>query len=667
MQTPSSALLRNSGDPGSFNHDKHERDPTGLPARKTSGERARTHRRISCFSCFSWSIVGAALLTAPGVCFADPATDAPTPVAPVVVDATRLPTLVTDAPDIQVIDRAQIDARQAVYAADILDTVPGLALTRTGAFGGVTSIRMRGASSDKTLVLIDGVPQNDASDPNGLYDFANLDLANVEKIEILQGPQSSLWGSDAIGGVVSLTTRQENGWRAAVEGGSLDSFDGSAAAGKRTDAWAAGVSVSGDRSDGVSKADGFPERDPYSSWNVGGYGRASIGDKVVVDGRIFYDDSRANTDGYDSNFVFGDTPEFATYHSWTGDIRAVIHDPWGFTQTLTVGGYALDRGALGNVDPAQDSRFTASRQDYRWTAEHGAPTERFGVVFGAERIHEHGSLSDGSSLALGTTSGFAIARFRPIAPLTLSGSVRYDAPDTFHGQATGRASAVLKLPAGFQVEGSLGQGFKTPTISEIFCDFCFPGGPSTGLKPEHAEGWDAAIGWVSPDRRYSAKLTAYRLGVRDQIEFSLAFPFRYFNLDRTRTNGLEAQVDAELMHGLSLHAEYAYTDAVDVVAGTQMLRVPRNAGSVSLDWSHGRWQANLMVRAEGRDADIDPSTFLPTPRPGFVLANLAGSYALNDRLQLTARIENLGDTHYQEALGYGEPRRMFWFGIRAKG
>ena len=235
----------------------------------------------------------ATALAAPALCLADP-TPAPAPdtsevivadyrVSPLVVEATRLPTYETDVPDIQVIDRAQIDARQAVFAADILDTVPGLALTRDGAFGGITSIRMRGASSDKTLVLIDGVPQNDASDPNGAYDFANLDLANVERIEILQGPQSALWGSDAIGGVISLTTREENGWRASVEGGSLDTFDGSAAAGRSTDAWAAGLSISGYRSDGVSKADGFPERDPYAAWNVGGYGRVDVGAHVVIE------------------------------------------------------------------------------------------------------------------------------------------------------------------------------------------------------------------------------------------------------------------------------------------------------------------------------------------------------------------------------------------------
>ncbi len=610
-------------------------------------------------------LASAALVAAPALALADPP-DQTISSTPVVVNATRLPTLITDAPDVIVIDRSQIDARQAVFAQDILDTVPGLAVTDTGAFGGVTSVRIRGASSDKTLVLIDGVPQNDASDPNGAYDFSQLDLANIEKIEILQGPQSSIWGSDAIGGVISLTTREEDGWRAQGEGGALDTIDGSLAAGKRTDTWAAGVSFSGFRTDGVSKADGFPERDPDNTWNVGGYGRVDLGQNVVIDGRIAYVDSLVHTDGYNALFEFGDTPEFATYQSWSGDVRAVIHDPLGFTQTLTLGGYSLDRAALGNDDPTQNSRFTSARQDYRWTSERGAPTDRFGVIFGVERISDHGSISTGDTLSLGTTSGFVLARVRPVDPLTLTGSVRYDAPDTFQGQATGHVSAVLQLPAGFSVEGAWGQGFKTPTISEIACDFCFPGGPSVGLKPEHATGWDGALAWTSPDRRVTAKLTGYGLDVRDQIEFSATFPFRYVNLDHTRSTGLEAELDARLTPHLTIEGGYAYTDAVDLDSRTQMVRVPRNSGSVSVLWNSGRWQADLSIRGEGPDLDENPSTFLPQTRPGFVLVSLSGAYSLTRRLDLTARVEDIANTRYEEVLGYGEPRRMIFLGFRAK-
>jgi vitamin B12 transporter len=578
-----------------------------------------------------------------------------------------VPTLSTDAPDIQVITRADIDARQAVYAADILDTVPGLALTRDGAFGGVASIRMRGASSDKTLVLIDGVPQNDPADPNGAYDFANLDLSDIDHIEILSGPQSSLWGSDAIGGVISLVTRELNGWRASGEGGSLDTFDGSAAYGQHTDKWAFGGGVFGDRSDGVAKADGIGPRDPYWSWSAGAYGRLTPTDWLSLDAHLRYEQSYAAVDGYDATtFVFGYTPQYATTHGWTGVGRAVAQAPLGFTDTFSVGAYQQSRSDIYIGVPSSSSAFDATTWDYRFIAERGAAADPVGLTFGAERQTTDASLSTGAHQGLGTTSGFVAVRWRPVDPLTLSASGRYDAPDSYQSKATGHFSAVWKLGGGFSLEGAWGQGFKTPTISEIACDFCFPTGPSTGLKPEYAVGWDGGLVWSSPDGAYTARVTGYRLAVRDQIEFSPSFPFRYLNLDRTRTDGVEAQGQARLSPNFAVQAEYAYTDAVDEGAGTQMLRVPRNTGSISLLWNSGPWEADLTVRAEGKDADIDPSTFVPTPRPGFVLADISGSYAISPRLQITARVTDVANTHYQEVLGYGEPKQMFFLGVRAK-
>jgi vitamin B12 transporter len=598
----------------------------------------------------------------------EPSTPTPPPapaVSGLVVTATRLPTKQADVPDVIVIDRSKIDQLQAVTAADVLKTVPGIALTDDGAFGGVTSVRMRGASSDKVLVLVDGVVQNDASDPNGAYDFSHLSLADVDNIQILEGPQSSIWGSDAIGGVISVTTRELDGWRVQGEGGSLTTFDGSAGIGKRTDDWAVGLSLDGDRTDGVSKADGFPERDGFWQWDVGGYGRVNIGPSVVLDAHASYTQSHTDTDGYNAFFEFGDLPSYAPYRSWQGDVRAVIQDPWGFKETALISGSWLQRGDID--DPNGDSTFTASREDVRWTAERGGPDDRFGVIFGAERESERGSLSTGFSQSLGTTSGFVEARVRPVEPLTLTAAVRYDAPDTFNGQATGHVSAALKLGDGFSLEGAWGQGFKTPTISEIACDFCFPSGPSVGLRPEHAQGYDVALAWASDDGRLRAKLTGYEFDVRDQIAFAASFPFVYVNIGRSRSTGLEAEIDAKLTPEITLSGEYAYTDAVDVSDATPMLRVPRNAGSVTLAWDHRRWHAAVLVRSEGPDADEDPSTFLPATRPGFTTANLTGAYDLTSHLQLTARVEDLAGTHYEEVLGYGEPRRMVFFGIKARG
>jgi vitamin B12 transporter len=612
----------------------------------------------------------AAALAVPCLAFADTDTSATpsnaTPISTLVVTATRLPMDVADAPDVIVIDRDQIDQRQAVFAADVLDTVPGLAVTDDGAFGGVTSVRMRGASSDKTLVLIDGVPQNDPSDPNGAYDFSSLDLADVQRIEILQGPQSSIWGSDAIGGVISLTTRELDGWRAQGEGGSLATFDGSAGIGKSTEAWAIGASISGGRSDGVAKADGIGPANPYWEWTAGANGRLTPTSWLTLDAHLRYLSADASIDGYNAEtFAFGYTPQYDTTRSWSGDVRAVAQAPWGFTDTLSVGFYDISRTDVYIGQPADSSAYSANSQQYRFTAERGAPSDAFGVILGAERDNTTGTISTGQALDLGTTAGFVALRWRPIAPLTLSASERYDAPDSYSGAATAHVGAVLKLPQGFSLEAAAGQGFKTPTISEIACDFCYPPGPSTNLVPEHALGWDAAIGWTSRDSRISAKLTGYQLSVNDQIEYTLSG--RYANVDHTRTNGLEATADARLTDELTLEAEYAYTDARDLDTGTEMLRVPRNTGSVSLDWRHGPWRASLGVRSEGPDADEDPSTFLPATRPGFTLARVSGSYDLSNQVALTARVEDVADTHYQEVLGYGEPKRMILVGIRMKG
>ena len=136
----------------------------------------------------------------------------------VVVTATRLPAIVDATPGARVIDRSTLDRRGAVFAADILGDVPGLSVYRAG-LGGVTSVRIRGASQDKSLVLVDGVPVNDPSQPAGGFDFAGFDLTDVERIETLSGPQSSLWGSDAIGGVIAFTSRELDGLRAEAEAG----------------------------------------------------------------------------------------------------------------------------------------------------------------------------------------------------------------------------------------------------------------------------------------------------------------------------------------------------------------------------------------------------------------------------------------------------------------
>ncbi len=174
----------------------------------------------------------AAVIAAPAL--ADEATQ----LDEVVVTATRLPAIVAETPGARVIDSRIIEQHGAVFAADILSDVPGLSVTRTGAFGGIAQVRMRGATPGKTLVLVDGAPVNDAAEPNGAYDFSSFELADIDRIEVLSGPQSSLWGSDAIGGVISFTTREIDGVRAEAEAGSFDTVRGRLSAGVANETYA---------------------------------------------------------------------------------------------------------------------------------------------------------------------------------------------------------------------------------------------------------------------------------------------------------------------------------------------------------------------------------------------------------------------------------------------
>jgi len=570
----------------------------------------------------------------------------------VVVTATRLPAFVEDTPSAHVISREEIEDRQAVFAPDILDTVPGLSVFRNGAFGGPAGVRIRGASGDKTLVLIDGVPVNDPSSPAGTYDFSGLDLADVDHIEILSGPQGSIWGSDAIGGVIAFTTRELNGFSGSFEGGSLNTTRATLAVATANADRAIGVSASGFSTDGISAAANGTEADGFTSWTAGVSGRTAVGSNLSVDGKLRYTEGEVDLDGYAPPFfTFGDTTDTAANRTWSGYARAK-GQAFGLEHTLLYSGLQMERINFG--------AYKARRNDWRWTSGRGGPADVFAFLVGAERDETRATVSTGVA-ELGATSAFAVARWRPIERASVTGSVRYDDPDDFAAQTTGRIAGSYEIGWGLTASASFGQGFKTPTISQAVCDFCYT--PAVPLKPERAEGWDASLAWRSEGGRLAASMTGYRLSVGDQIDYVGG---TYVNIARTLTTGMEAEGEARPTEQLSLRAGYAYADAVDRSTGARLVRVPEHSGSAGLDWHGKRLRGDFTIRAQGRQADLDPDSFAPTWRKGYVVADLAGSYEVQRGLELTARVENIADRRYQQVLGYGEPGRTVFVGFRIR-
>ena len=576
----------------------------------------------------------------------------------VVVTATRLPAVVADTPGARVIDAATIQERGAVFATDILADIPGLSVYRAG-FGGVASVRIRGVSQDKSLVLVDGVPVNDASQPAGGFDFSGFDLGDTERIEVLSGPQSSLWGSDAIGGVIAFTSRELDGLRAEAEAGSYATLRGRLAVGRADDRWALGGFVSRFDTDGFSAADaanGNTEDDGFENTTVGLNGRFAFDQRLSVDGRLRWSDSFAELD----KFGPVDGPDTADTQTRSGFARLRAADVLGLDHQVTVAASEIERESVS----AYPSIYKGERSLWRWQADSRDQGAALTYAFGAEREETEADLN-GRTAGLGTTSVFGVARYRPDDRLTLTLGLRRDDTDDFGGETTGRVSAAYALGGGFLLSGAYGTGFKAPSVAQSVCDFCFvlPGTHPAPLVPETAKGGEIALGWTSADRRIDGRLTLYRLEVEDQIDGFFdagSFEFYYVNIDRTRTDGLEFEGFADLGGGWDLSLAYAWTDAQDLGAGTPILRVAEHSGSATLGWAGERLSAALTVRAEGEMPDSAGM------RDGFTVVHLNGSWAVNDRVSLTARIENLTDAHYQQLLGYGEAGRSAYVGFRLR-
>jgi vitamin B12 transporter len=588
---------------------------------------------------------------------AQPADD--TELDEIIVTATRLDAPLDITPGAHIIDETRIEASRAAFVSDLLGEIPGVSLYSQGAPGGVTSVRLRGAAQDKTLVLLDGVPLNDPSQPAGGFDFAGLELADIRRIEVLNGPQGSLWGSDAIGGVIALTSREMDGARLNLEAGAMQTLHAAASIGASGEGGAFGASLSSFRTDGVSRAAAGTEADGFESYSAGLNGRLQIG-AATLQARLRYNRSQAEIDGYPAPaYVLADTDEVSDTDSLSGFVR--LGGPlFGLDQSLTWGRSEIDRSITGSSFP---SRYTGGRDLWRWQAGTVLFDQRLDLVFGAEREDARGDLSTGTEAQSGTTSAFSVGRFAVSDRVTASLSARIDRPDDYDAETTLRGGLAWQLTPGLTLSAAWGQGFKTPTISQTLCDFCFSFSPYPTLRPERAEGFDLGLAWRSPDGRRGLRATAFRLEVEDEISFvfdPLTFDSYYVNLAQTRSTGVELDGDWALGHGLSLRAAYSYTDAENALTGARLLRVPEHAGSVGLDWNHGPWRAGLTVRGESDQLDVGGV------RDGFVTARVTGGYALSDTTELTVRVENLADTDYQEVFDYGEPGRAAYLGIRLR-
>ena len=455
--------------------------------------------------------------------------------------------------------------------------------------------------------------------------------------------------------MIAFTSRELDGLRAEAEAGSFETRRGRLQMGRAGDRYAVGGFVSHYESEGVSAAASGTEADGLETTAWGLNGRYALNDRIEIDGRVRHADRFAELDG------FGPVDSLDTTDTIdrSGFARLAISNVLGLDHRITTAVSDIERSTYS----AFPSTYQGEHRLWRWQADsRGTGPVRY--AFGVER-EETGADLNGYSAGLGVDSAFGTLSWEASDRLTLNLGLRHDATDDFGGETTGRVSAAWRLDGGMTLSGAYGTGFKTPSVSQAVCDFCFvlPGTLVPPLVPEYAKGGEIALGWRSADGRFDGRATLYRLEVEDQIDGffdSGSFEFYYVNIAETRTDGVELEGRAELGSGFDLSVAYAWTDAVNETTGAAVLRVPEQAGSATLGWTGGRWSGALTVRAEGDMPDSGGT------RDRFVTANLNAAWDVTETVTLTARVENLTDEDWQQLLGYGEPGRSGSVGIRLR-
>jgi len=603
----------------------------------------------------------------------------------VVVTANRLETAPEEVGSSQtVITREQLDRLQQATLFDVLRSVPGLNVARNGGPGSPASVFIRGANSGQTLVLIDGVEVNDPISTTRSFNFADLTTDNVERIEIVRGPQSTLYGSDAIGGVINIITRKGEGSPAlsfSVEGGSFNSWRQRLWSGGGSDRVNYSLGISRQDSDGISAAaedQGNVEEDGYENTSVSARVGFIPNEQFVVNVIARYTDSSADLDN--AGGAFGDDPNHVGDQTQlvfrTEAELKLLDDLWH--QKLGISITDIDRRFHNDFDDAHpsemsESAFNGSLFKIDW--QHNLHlTEHNTLTLGLETEEEKGDSSFYSESEWGPftsvfeeqtarTNGYYIQDSIALDDhwFTTVG-VRLDDHDRFGSEITWRVTSAYLVPeTGTTARGSVGTGFKAPSLYQLFSEY-----GSLDLEPEESLGWDVGLEQACLEGRGSVGAAWFANDFDNLLDFD-PVNFVYVNIAEAKTQGLEVFASMNAGDNLDLAASYTFTDTEDTTTGDDLLRRARHKFGFNANYRFlEKGNINLDLVHVGQRFDNDFSTWpaAVVELDSYLLANLAGSWDFSDHWQIFARLENLLDEEYEEVRGYGTPGFAGYIGLK---
>ncbi|MFC3214479.1 TonB-dependent receptor [Novosphingobium panipatense] len=616
---------------------------------------------------------------------------------------------------ITVLDSEALENRQTRVLSDVLRDVPGVAVNRTGAIGGLTQIRIRGSEGNHVLVFIDGIK---ASDPfHGEFDFGTLIADEAARVEVLRGQQSSLYGSDAIGGVVTYTTlsgREAPGFTARVEGGSFgtvstagraagivgDTFD-YALSGSYLTTEGYPTAPAGDRDLGSDSLglSGKLNWTPTPDFKVTAVARYSYTKADLNDQAI--DDSSPVVRGYPVITTIDTPGSYYRNKAFYGLVRAEL-SLFDDAVTTALSGQLTDanRDAFAAYGYSYGNRGRRYRGSFENTLRFGNERvkNRFTLAVDAER-EEFRNVDPTGYAFTGTrqvdTLGF-VAQYDVTVDdrLALGASARIDANDYFQDASTARVTGSYLFPNGTRIHAAYGSGVKAPTSSELFgyVDGQYIGNPD--LQPERSRGWEAGMEQRLLEGALTLGATYFHSRFDNQIQTvgtSVGGQYISTSINNdvvAKQRGVETYLQARL-GDWHVDASYTYLKAPQVLTAlvnpapadgsyqaavpveTQAVRRPKNVASFNLTYAPEAVpvSATLTVRHNGQQRDYAFNSMyqrLLVDLKAFTLVNLAATYDISGTLQVFGRVENLFDEDYQEVFTFSTPGRAAYGGVRVR-
>lgn len=588
----------------------------------------------------------------------------------IVVTATGLEQPSDQSPQsITVISRKEIDQIQGADVTRILSRLPSTTFTRTGPMGSATLIGVRGAPAGQTLVLIDGVPSNDPANANGEFDLSQLSSGTIDRVELLRGPNSVIWGSQAMGGVMNITTRIENGASGSLEFGGDNRVTATAAAGHKGERLEAGISGSFVDADGYSAAANGKEKDGYRQYNIAGRARYHVTEALSLTANARYVHGKVDLDGYPPpNYTFADADVTETLRVWSGRVGALYE----------TGGLKLNAGYA-----ITDSRRVGDDPDFPYTIEgrseraelfgRAALPAEFALNFGGSyewskfsNAPDKGSAKNGSLHAL---LGYYGER------LVVTGGLRYDHHSDFGGEWTLGANAAYEVLPDLRLRAAYGEGFKAPTLYQLLSQY-----GNENLSPERSKGYELGVSYGERGDKVYLAAMVYRRDASNLIDFFSCWTGSaplcatrpsgfYYNVGKGRAQGLELEVGLQWTPTLTGNVVYSYTDSKnrtpgDVNRGNDFARRPAHMITGSLDWETPIGLAlGFDLRVVGDAFDDAANT---RRLDSYALGDLRASYRVNDMIEVFGRVENIWNQDYTIAGGYGTQGRAGFIGVRLR-